>query len=121
MPRTSLGGVTSAFERVQRQARNLLNELRSQIQTKENELKRLREEEARLTNLLGGSSVAPAPSPAARSASTGGGGGGGRVDWRTVLKQVPRQFKASDVRKVRGLKDKRPSEIFAAITRWIDA
>jgi hypothetical protein len=121
MPRTSLGGVTSAFERVQRQARNLLNELRSQIQTKENELKRLREEEARLTNLLGGSSVAPAPSPAARSASTGGGGGGGRVDWRAVLKQVPRQFKASDVRKVRGLKDKRPSEIFAAITRWIDA
>jgi hypothetical protein len=25
------------------------------------------------------------------------------------------------VRKVRGLKDKRSSEIFAAITRWIDA
>ena len=25
------------------------------------------------------------------------------------------------MRSVRGLKDKRPSEIFAAITRWIDA
>ncbi|MGC1342763.1 MAG: hypothetical protein WA854_10570 [Candidatus Binataceae bacterium] len=33
---------------------------------------------------------------------------------------MPKQFKASDVRGVRGLKGKRPSEIFAAITRWID-
>jgi hypothetical protein len=34
---------------------------------------------------------------------------------------MPKQFKAGDVRKVRGLKDKRASEIFAAITRWIEA
>ncbi|MGC1676370.1 MAG: hypothetical protein WA740_02455 [Candidatus Binataceae bacterium] len=33
---------------------------------------------------------------------------------------MPKQFKAADVRGVRGLKGKRPSEIFAAITRWID-
>ena len=49
------------------------------------------------------------------------GARGGRINWRTVLSQVPKQFKAADIRGVRGLKDKRPSEIFAAITRWIDA
>jgi hypothetical protein len=47
--------------------------------------------------------------------------GRGRINWRTVLGQLPKQFKASDIRKLRGLKDKRPSEIFAAITRWIEA
>jgi hypothetical protein len=46
---------------------------------------------------------------------------GGRINWRTVLEQLPKQFKASDVRSIRGLKDKRPSEIFAAVTRWIEA
>jgi hypothetical protein len=37
------------------------------------------------------------------------------------LEQLPRQFKASDIRQVRGIKDKRSSELFAAITRWIEA
>ncbi len=32
-----------------------------------------------------------------------------------------RQFKASHIRAVPMTKDKRPSEVFAAITRWIDA
>src|SRR5215469_11317139 len=117
MPRTSLGGVTSAFERIQRQARTVLGGLRGQIRAKENELQRLKQEEARLSNLLGsGGRVRPAAKAAA-----GGGAGPGRINWREVLKQMPKQFKASDVRKVRGLKSKRPSEIFAAITRWIDA
>jgi hypothetical protein len=117
MPRTSLGGVTSAFERIQRQARTVLGGLRGQIRAKENELQRLKQEEARLSNLLGsGGRVRPAAKAAAA-----GGAGRGRINWREVLKQMPKQFKASDVRKVRGLKSKRPSEIFAAITRWIDA
>jgi len=112
MPRSSLGGVTSAFQRVQRQARSLLGNLRTQIRTKETELARLKEEEMRLGQLLGGSAkAAPASGRAPR----------GRINWSVVLKQMPKQFKASDVRKVRGLKQKRPSEIFAAITRWIDA
>jgi len=38
-----------------------------------------------------------------------------------VLNQLPKQFQASHIRAVRGLKNKRPSEIFAAITRWIEA
>ncbi len=35
--------------------------------------------------------------------------------------QLPKEFKASDVRKVRGIGDKPSSEIFAALTRWIMA
>lgn len=119
MPRTSLGGVTSAFERIQRQARTVLGGLRGQIRAKENELLRLKQEEARLSHLLGGGGKAGQTARVA--AAPGGGGGRGRINWREVLKQMPKQFKASDVRRVRGLKSKRPSEIFAAITRWIDA
>jgi hypothetical protein len=120
MPRTSLGGVTSAFERIQRQARTVLGGLRGQIRAKENELLRLKQEEARLSHLLGGGGRR-GQAPRAAAAAAGGGAGRGRINWREVLKQMPKQFKASDVRKVRGLKSKRPSEIFAAITRWIDA
>ena len=119
MPRTSLGGVTSAFERIQRQARTVLGGLRGQIRAKENELQRLKQEEARLSNLLG-TRTGPTVGRTARAAA-GSGAGRGRINWREVLKQMPKQFKASDVRRVRGLKSKRPSEIFAAITRWIDA
>ena len=118
MPRTSLGGVTSAFERIQRQARTVLGGLRGQIRAKENELLRLKQEEARLSHLLGGGGRA---GQTPRPATADGGAGRGRINWREVLKQMPKQFKASDVRRVRGLKSKRPSEIFAAITRWIDA
>jgi hypothetical protein len=120
MPRMSLGGVTTAFERVQRQARSLLGDLRGQIRAKENELRRLKEEEARLSGLLGGSGrAAAAVMPARRGGRRGGGGG--RVNWREVLTKLPKQFKAADVRKVRGVKSKRSSEVFAAITRWIEA
>ncbi len=112
MPRKSAGGSSSAFEQVQKQARTLLGNLRKEIRTKESELNRLKEEEARLGSLIGRSNGAGAGISA---------GSRGRVNWKSVLAQLPRQFKASDVRDVRGLKGKRPSEIFAAITRWIDA
>jgi hypothetical protein len=105
------GANSSAFQQVQRQARMLLVNLRKDIRAKESELNRLREEEARLGSLIGRASAG----------AEGIGGSRGRVNWRSVLSQLPKQFKASDVREVRGLKQKRPSEIFAAITRWIDA
>ncbi|HZC45695.1 MAG TPA: hypothetical protein VE243_04420 [Candidatus Acidoferrum sp.] len=73
----------------------------------------MKEEEARLGSLIGSGSGG-----AAKAISSGPRG---RVNWRSVLSALPKQFKASDVRNVRGLKGKRPSEIFAAITRWIDA
>ena len=104
------GGAASAFQQVQRQARTLLLNLRKDIRIKESVLSKLKAEEARLGSLIGGGS--------AMSVSSGPTG---RVNWRAVLSALPRQFKAADVRNVRGLKGKRPSEIFAAITRWIDA
>ena len=113
MPRKSAPvAAASAFRQVQRQARTLLSKLRKEIRTKEAELGRLKQEEARLGHLMGRSSAA---------ANRGVGNMRGRVNWRSVLSALPKQFKASDVRNVRGLKQKRPSEIFAAITRWIDA
>src|SRR5215469_13819965 len=99
MPRTSLGGVTSAFERIQRQAQSLLSGLQSQIRAKENELRRLLEQETHLSGLLGGAKGARKGRKAAPARATGGGG---RINWREVLNQLPKQFKASDIRKVRG-------------------
>jgi hypothetical protein len=113
MPRKrSVGRTASAFRQVQQQARALLGNLRKEIRVKEAELNRLKGEESRLGALVGGGVSAGARR---------GRSGGGRINWRNVLAQLPRQFKASDVRGVRGLRGKRPSEIFAAITRWIDA
>jgi hypothetical protein len=104
-------GTSSAFEQVQRQARALLLKLRKDLRKKESEVNRLREEEARLGSLIGRASAGRASVA----------GAGARVNWKSVLSALPKQFKAADVRKVRGLKGKRPSEIFAAITRWIEA
>lgn len=117
--RASATSVTSALRQVQSQARSLLGNLHKEIRTKETELQRLKEDESRLGMLIGRQAGRP------RAAAGGGGGGGGarggRINWRVVLQQLPKQFKASDVRSVRGLRGKRPSEIFAAITRWINA
>lgn len=115
MPRRSSAS-GSAFDQLQQQARNLLSTLRREIRAKEAELERLRNDEARLGTVTG---RIPAAGRAARVQR--GGASGGRINWRNVLEQLPKQFKASDVRGVRGLREKRPSEIFAAVTRWIDA
>ncbi len=110
MPRKKTSrGAASAFLQVQRQARTLLMNLRKDIRSKESILSKLKQEEARLGSLIGRGAGAT------RAVSSG------RVNWRTVLASLPKQFKAADVRQVRGLKGKRPSEVFAAITRWIDA
>jgi hypothetical protein len=116
MPRKKASAETgSAFRQVQKQARMLLANLRKDIRAKQMELSRLKDEESRLSSLVGRSGKM-----AAAGGRAGGVSGGGRINWRSVLAQLPKQFKASDVRNVRGLKQKRPSEIFAAITRWID-
>jgi len=114
MPRMTTGE-TSAFTQVQTQARELLARLRTDIRTKDAELRRLRQEESKLAALTGQASMT----------TTDGGMGAGRgsrtrINWGDVLTKLPKQFKASDIRAVRGLRDKRSSEIFAAITRWID-
>jgi hypothetical protein len=117
MPRAKRLRRGTAFQQVQRQARALLVSLRTEIRSKEAELSRLTEEESTLDRLSG-----DLVRPAVNGRTTRGGGGSrGRVDWRVILQQLPKQFKASDVRGIRSVKEKRPSEIFAAITRWIEA
>lgn len=111
MPRRDNTGVSSAFRQVQKQARQLLVSLRKEIRGKEGDLRRLKEEEQRLARLTGQAEVR----------GVAAGGRGGRINWRAVLSDLPKQFKAADIRGTRGLKEKRPSEIFAAVTRWIDA
>ena len=113
----------SAIRQVRRQAGAVLAKLRKDIRAMEAELARLKHDEDLWERLAGRGSArgAVARAPRAASAGGGGGGGGGRINWRSVLAQLPKQFKASNVRQIRGLKDKRPSEIFAAITRWIEA
>jgi hypothetical protein len=122
MPRRkNAEGMTSALQQVQKQAQALLVSLRKEIQTKERELLHLKNEEASL-GLLTGSRMTPAGRNAAPKAAAPAdrASHGGRINWRSVLEQLPKQFKAAEVREVRGLKGKRPSEIFAAITRWIE-
>src|SRR5260370_15132841 len=111
MPRRK--NVGSAFRQVQQQARTLVANLQKDIRAREMELKQLKEEEASLGQLTG----------RVARASTGGGNGRvgrvgrGRINWRAVLQQLPKQFKAAHIRDIRGLKGTRQSAIFAAITR----
>jgi hypothetical protein len=117
MPRRKTVQAGTAFQQVQQQARALLQSLRAEIRGKQAELERLKEEETaldRLSGSFGAAAVADAPN------STGRGRRAGRVDWSGILQQLPKQFKAADVRGIRSVAGKRSSEIFAAITRWIE-
>ena len=98
----------------------MLAKLRRDIRAKEAELAGLKRDEQTWARLAGRGGVGEGAARAPRG-GVAGRSGGGRINWRNVFAQLPKQFKASNVRQVRGLKDKRPSEIFAAITRWIEA
>ena len=100
------------FAQLQKQTGQLLARLRRDIRTAENELVRLKKDEAMLATLAGVRATA-SRHPGSRPSRTS------RTNWTNVLEQMPPQFKAGNVRKVRGVQKKRPSEIFAAITRWI--
>ena len=104
---------SSAYERVRRQAVTALARLHKDIHKVESELSLLRKQEEQIGMLTGAVSQKVA---AADRAS----GSRGRINWQAVLAEVPKRFKASDVRGVRGLTKKRSSDIFAAVTRWID-
>jgi hypothetical protein len=108
-------GGSSAFTQVQAQARELLAKLRTEIRTKDAELRRLRQEESKLAALTGQPGM-----PVSNGGAAGRRGARARINWGDVLSKLPKQFKASDIRALRGLREKRSSEIFAAITRWIE-
>ncbi len=116
MPRTISTQITSAFSRMQKHVRELLVGLRREIRSEEADLRRLKKQESQLSAITGQWGTEKA-----KSASGGSAGATGRINWSTVLEQLPKQFKASQIRTVRGLKNKRSSEIFAAITRWMEA
>src|ERR1700732_842569 len=98
MPRSKRLGVGSAFEQVKRQARALLVSVNAEIRSKEAELKRLKEEAATL-HRLGGAPRTAARGPAA-AAAPASARRGGRINWTAILQQLPKQFKASDIRRV---------------------
>jgi hypothetical protein len=112
---TNAAKSSSAFGQVQKQARQILDTLRKEIRACESELERLRREESQLAGIAG------ERGSGARNGSSNGGVTGKRTNWSEILEQLPKQFKAAEVRDVRGLTGKRSSEIFAAITRWIEA
>ena len=116
MPRHNSNAAGSALDQLQQQARILVIALRKEIGSKEAELKRLKQDEARLASLTGTVSRRAAGAPLAPGRTTRK-----RINWSTVLEQLPKRFEAGDVRKIRGLKDKRSSELFTAVTRWIQA
>lgn len=102
----------SPYQQLRRRAEDLVNNLRVQIRKREVELVSLRAEEQRLA-ALSGLSVSRAASAGRRGAR--------RTNWGAVLSRLPKEFKAADVHKRPGLQTKRSSEVFAAITRWIEA
>lgn len=107
----------SAYERLREQAVAALSKVRKEIRDIESQLSGMRRQEEQISQLAGDVSsrsngaAASADAPKRR---------GGRMDWRAVLEKLPKRFTASDVRKVRGLANKRSGEIFGAVTRWID-
>ena len=115
MPRTAMAQIGSRFEQLRKLARQRLISLRSEIRSGEAELGLLKEAETRLSRLTGlrESAVRRMGERAARSVT--------RTNWTTVLEQLPQQFKASDLRTLPGVEGKRSSQLFAAVTHWIEA
>lgn len=105
-----------SFRQLQNQARELHRGLLNQIRLTEAELNRLREEEQRLAAVLhGGVAVIDARSARGRRVQRGR-----RLDWKALVAKVPREFQAADLRKLPELAERRASELFAGITRWIE-
>jgi len=113
MPKATRRKPASRYEEFRRQAHRLAAGLAKEIREGEAELERLRADLARLLGVIGKRIGAAVDEYRTKS--------GGRTNWRQALLKLPREFKAADVRKIRGLANKRSSEIFAGITRWIDA
>jgi hypothetical protein len=116
MPRGTLTQGRGRFHQIQGQARQLLRRLTREIRIKEAELRSLRDDEANLAASTGQRSA-----PSMGSNNSASRKGPSRINWLAVLERLPKEFKASHIGAVSAVKHKRPSEWFAAITRWIDA
>jgi len=114
MPRATRVRFAAEFAKLRKQAGRLLAKVRSEIRSVGTELARLKESTSSLLTLAG-------PQRRGSERKAGRTGRPSRINWKKVLEQMPERFKAGDVRKVRAVQNKRPSEIFAGITRWIEA
>jgi len=112
MPRGPGTQTDSYTRQLQQQGSRISRNLQRAIRAKEADLQRLRHEESELARLGGG---------AARMRGAALSRTGRRINWRAVLERLPNEFKASQVRSVPGVENKLSSEIYAGITRWIDA
>lgn len=118
MPRGVRKSSSSHLAQFRKQVQATLIALRKEIRAKERELAPLTKQLAQLSGLAGkriAKAMGLEPTRKRRS------GRSGRTDWTEVLSKLPREFKASDVRKIGSASQKQSSEIFAAITRWIEA
>lgn len=105
------GTQASPYDRLRSEAVKALQGIQREIRRRETELSELRQQEQKIQSVMGRPAKEAVPKGGPRS----------RIDWRAVLSRLPKQFTAADVRKVRGLAGKHSREIFAGITRWIDA
>jgi hypothetical protein len=71
--------------------------------------------------MFAGTAAGSARSAGGDGRRTSTGSGRRRTDWGAVLAKLPKQFKAADIRKAPGMSERRSGEIFAGITRWIEA
>ena len=103
----------SPLSQLQRHAQKLLAGLASDIRSRKAELAQLEQDFEKLTGFAELRAAVGTPKGARRTS--------GRVVWSEVLAKLPKKFKASDIRDVGELKNKRSSELFAAIARWIES
>jgi hypothetical protein len=115
MPRTAGIQIASALDQLWKLTGQLLAKLGNEIRSKERDLRRLKEAESKLVALTGQRRIRR------KRAAQRISGPIKRIDWRVILEKLPRQFRASDIRTVGAVKDKRRSELFSAITRWVEA
>ena len=122
---------TQEVKRTLKSVAKLQHDITHEIRETELALAALRKDEEKLSALVGSSvsmshivhtadvrtramlSSTPGRAPRVRSS------GAKRIDWSLVLAKLPTAFVAADVKKASG--KNKPSEIFAAITRWIDS
>lgn len=115
MPRALRVRFAHEIAQLRKQAGRLLAKVRSEIRSVEAELAHLKASASSLLTLAGMRLRGSERKAGQRT------GGPSRVNWTNVLERMPQRFKAGDVRKVSAIQNKRPSEIFAGITRWIEA
>ena len=116
MPRSTSTRGGGTFHQIQGQARYLLIRLTREIHIRKAELRSLRDDDAKLA---AATSQRSAPSRGPNHSAPRKGPI--RINWLAILEQLPKEFKASHIGAVSAVKHKRSSELFAAISRWIDA